>query len=714
MSDQYNQDKLNQDFQNASLGGNQSQQQQQQQQQQQNYFNPNQAQSFVPTGGYQQFQAYQPQQQYDAYNSGQGGYQPNFNNNRGGYNSRGGYQQYNNRGGYQQNQSYGGYQQQQYGGYQQQPYGGYQSYNPQASQPVQQPTGMSLADFEKQKSAQQSSLNKPVKKTLKLAPSSGIKLAKSGKKDDASATPPAASKESSPAPSVDEKKKPEAEVKEPKKEATVPPAASAEKPVKESTPTPKETTPVPAAKSKQSTPAATKASNSVAADAVAKEQEDEVDEEVVKDMFGGKDHVSIIFMGHVDAGKSTMGGNILYLTGSVDKRTVEKYEREAKDAGRQGWYLSWVMDTNKEERNDGKTIEVGKAYFETDKRRYTILDAPGHKMYVSEMIGGASQADVGILVISARKGEYETGFEKGGQTREHALLAKTQGVNKIVVVVNKMDDPTVNWSQERYNECTTKLGVFLKGIGYNKEDIIFMPVSGYTGAGLKERVPSADCPWYTGPSLLEFLDNMSTVHRKINGPFMLPISGKMKDMGTVVEGKIESGHIRKGGNLLMMPNKSPIEVITIYNETEQECDTAFSGEQVRLKIKGVEEEDLQPGYVLTSPKNPVKTVTKFEAQIAIVELKSILSNGFSCVMHLHTAIEEVTFVELKHKLEKGTNRKSKKPPAFAKKGMKIIAVLECNELVCAETYNDYPQLGRFTLRDQGTTIAIGKITKLLK
>ena len=249
------------------------------------------------------------------------------------------------------------------------------------------------------------------------------------------------------------------------------------------------------------------------ADALVKEQEDEIDEEVVKDMFGGKDHVSIIFMGHVDAGKSTMGGNILYLTGSVDKRTVEKYEREAKDAGRQGWYLSWVMDTNKEERNDGKTIEVGKAYFETDKRRYTILDAPGHKMYVSEMIGGASQADVGILVISARKGEYETGFEKGGQTREHALLAKTQGVNKIIVVVNKMDDSTVGWSKERYQECTTKLGAFLKGIGYAKDDIIYMPVSGYTGAGLKDRVDPKDCPWYDGPSLLEYLDNMDTMDR---------------------------------------------------------------------------------------------------------------------------------------------------------------------------------------------------------
>ncbi|OBA13651.1 uncharacterized protein OGAPODRAFT_17394 [Ogataea polymorpha] len=423
--------------------------------------------------------------------------------------------------------------------------------------------------------------------------------------------------------------------------------------------------------------------------------------------------MSIIFMGHVDAGKSTMGGNILYLTGAVDKRTVEKYEREAKEAGRQGWYLSWIMDTNKEERNDGKTIEVGKSYFETEKRRYTILDAPGHKLYISEMIGGASQADVGILVISARKGEYEAGFERGGQSREHAILAKTQGVNKLVVVINKMDDPTVNWSEERYNECISKLSAYLKGVGYQKNDVVFMPVSGYTGAGLKDRVKPEECPWYTGPSLLEFLDNMPLAARKINDPFMLPISGKMKDLGTVVEGKIESGHVKKGQQLLMMPNKIQVEVLTIYNETEAEVDTAVCGEQVRMKLKGVEEEDVSAGYVLSSTLNPVKTVTRFEAQIAIVELKSILSSGFSCVMHVHTAIEEVTFTKLLHHLQKGTNRKSKKPPAFAKQGMKIIAELETAMPVCLETYEDYPQLGRFTLRDQGQTIAIGKVTKLL-
>ena len=162
-----------------------------------------------------------------------------------------------------------------------------------------------------------------------------------------------------------------------------------------------------------------------------------------------KEHLNIVFMGHVDAGKSTMGGHILLLTGMVDKRTMEKYEREAKELGRESWYLSWALDLNSEERAKGKTTEYGRGYFETEKRRYTILDAPGHKNFVPSMIGGASQADVGVLVISARKGEFETGFERGGQTREHAMLSKTAGVKKLIMVINKMDDPTVEWSKER-------------------------------------------------------------------------------------------------------------------------------------------------------------------------------------------------------------------------------------------------------------------------
>lgn len=210
-----------------------------------------------------------------------------------------------------------------------------------------------------------------------------------------------------------------------------------------------------------------------------------------------KEHLNIVFIGHVDAGKSTTGGNLLYLCGTVDKRTMEKYEKEAKEAGRESWYLSWALDSTPQERAKGKTVEVGRAYFETAIRRYTILDAPGHKTYVPSMISGAAQADVAILVISARKGEFETGFEKGGQTREHIMLVKTAGVTKLVCAINKMDEPTVEWSKERYDEIKEKMIPFFKGAGFNpKTDVTFLPISGYKGSNLKEKVAKSVCPWW--------------------------------------------------------------------------------------------------------------------------------------------------------------------------------------------------------------------------
>ncbi|KAI2633046.1 hypothetical protein GGS26DRAFT_555096 [Hypomontagnella submonticulosa] len=452
------------------------------------------------------------------------------------------------------------------------------------------------------------------------------------------------------------------------------------------------------------------------ADAVANEQAADVDEETLKEIYG-KEHINIIFIGHVDAGKSTLGGSILYVTGMVDERTMDKYKREAKDLGRETWYLSWALDLTKEERSKGKTVEVGRGFFETEKRRYSILDAPGHKTYVPSMIGGASQADIGILVISARKGEYETGFEKGGQTREHAMLAKTQGVNKLVVVINKMDDPTVNWSEDRYKECTTKLATFLKGTGYNlKTDVFFMPIAAQQTLGIKDRIPKETCPWYDGPSLLEYLDNMQALERKTNAPFMMAISGKYRDMGTMVEGKIEAGVCKKGMSLIMMPNKEKVEIAALYGETEDEIQIAQCGDQVRIRLRGIEEDDISAGFVLCSPKRLVHNVSAFEAQIRILELKSILSAGFNCVLHVHSAVEEVTFAALLHKLQKGTGRKSKVPPTHAKRGDSIIARMEVTGgagSVCVERFEDYPQMGRFTLRDQGQTIAIGKITKLI-
>lgn len=438
------------------------------------------------------------------------------------------------------------------------------------------------------------------------------------------------------------------------------------------------------------------------ADLVAQEQQADVDEDTLKDMYG-KEHVNVIFLGHVDAGKSTLGGSILYASGMVDERTMDKYKRESREAGRESWYLSWALDTTKEERLKGKTVEVGRGFFETEKRRYTILDAPGHKTFVPSMIGGASQADVGVLVISARKGEYETGFEKGGQTREHAMLAKTQGVNKLVIVVNKMDDPTVEWSETRFKECITKLSVFLRGVGYNpKTDLTYMPISAQTTVGIKNRVPKELAPWNDSPALLEYLDNMETLERKLSAPLMMPVAAKYRDLGTMIEGKIESGVLKKDIKYLLMPNRAEISIVALYGESEDEIPHATCGEQVRLRIKGVEEEDILPGFVLCSPRRPVHCVKAFEAQIKLLDIRSILSAGFGCVLHVHSASEEVVFSALLHKLEDKTFRKSRKPPGFAKKGDSIIARIEVtgSERVCVERFEDYAQLGRFTLRDQ--------------
>ena len=456
-------------------------------------------------------------------------------------------------------------------------------------------------------------------------------------------------------------------------------------------------------------------------DHIVKETKAAADAETLKDLFGSdgavpKQHLNVVFCGHVDAGKSTMGGQIMYLTGMVDKRTLEKYERDAKEAGRESWYLSWALDSTPQEREKGKTVEVGRAFFETERRRYTILDAPGHKGYVPSMISGAAQADVAVLVISARKGEFETGFERGGQTREHVVLAKTAGVQKLIVVINKMDEPTVQWDKSRYDDIMNKLNPFLKGTGFNvKTDVTYIPVSAYSGDNIKEKAPPSKASWYDGPPLIEFLDNMPLNDRNISAPLMMPISEKYKDMGTMVVGKIESGTIKLGDKLSLMPNKDNVEIMMIENELDEQVPHALCGDNVRLKLRGVDDDNVQVGFVLTDVKNPVKTVKQFEAQLAILDHKNIICAGYSAMMHVHTLAEEIQLNCLLHYYDKKTGRKSKKPPQFAKKGQKVVALLESSGgLVCVERFKDYPQLGRFTLRDEGKTIAIGKVTKLVE
>ncbi|CAK1355100.1 unnamed protein product [Cercospora beticola] len=647
------------------------------------------AASFTPGA-----QSFQPGQQYQQYGYGQ---------NYGGYPQYGGQQGYGQQ--YQQ-YGYGGQQNfQQYGqGYQQyqQPQG-QQAYVPpqQRQAPMIAKRGEALpsggqqpAAAAKPAAAKPANGTAPVKTLSLSAADTGaaapkVEKAAGGAKVLSLGTPAAA-----PAPA--EKPAPkEAPAKAAPEAGNKVAAAKAVEKTGEAAPSSGNTSPVASGRSSPSR-AETKA-EARRVELAAEEQAKEVDE--------------------ADLREITLGGSILYATGMVDERTMDKYKRDAKDMGRESWYLSWALDQTKEERAQGKTVEVGRGFFETEKRRYSILDAPGHKTFVPNMVSGASQADVGVLVISARKGEYETGFERGGQTREHAVLAKTQGINKLVIAVNKMDDVTVQWSEERFKECITKLTTFLKGLGYNpKTDLTFLPVSAQTTVGIKDRVPKDVAPWNDQPSLLEFLDNMQSLERKLTAPFMMPIAAKYRDLGTMIEGKIEAGILKKENKYLMMPNRAEIQISALYGETEDEIPHATSGDQVRLRIKGVEEEDIAPGFVLCSPKRPVHCVNQFEAQIRLLELKSIISAGFNCVLHVHSATEEVTFAALLHKLEPKTNRKSKKPPGFAKQGMNIIARLQVTGgagSVCVERFEDYPQLGRFTLRDQGNTIAIGKITKLI-
>lgn len=428
-----------------------------------------------------------------------------------------------------------------------------------------------------------------------------------------------------------------------------------------------------------------------------------------------KENINVVFIGHVDAGKSTIGGQIMYLSGMVDKRTLEKYEKEAKELNRESWFLSWALDTSNEERAKGITVECGRGYFETPQRRFTILDAPGHKNFVPSMISGATQADVAILVVSARKGEFETGFEKGGQTREHATLVKTLGIKRLIVAINKMDEPSVKWSKERYDEILDKLLPFLKSSGYNiQKEVTCIPISGFTGLNIKERIPESVCPWIGDtPSLLNYLDTMPSLDRKLDAPVIMQVTGKCKDMGTMADGKIECGTVAKGANLIVMPTRQPVEVLAIYIE-DAEVKTARAGDNCRLKLKGVEEDEIVTGYVLCDPAKPVKAATAFVAHIQIRDIRNIMAPGFKAVMHIHSASEEVTIAALIAEVDRKTNQRTSRKPMFAKNGDSVIVAIECLHPVCMEAFDDLASLGRFSLRDEGKTIAMGKILEITK
>ncbi|XP_036727433.1 HBS1-like protein isoform X4 [Balaenoptera musculus] len=427
---------------------------------------------------------------------------------------------------------------------------------------------------------------------------------------------------------------------------------------------------------------------------------------------GGKQLLNLVVIGHVDAGKSTLMGHLLYLLGNVNKRTMHKYEQESKKAGKASFAYAWVLDETGEERERGVTMDVGMTKFETETKVIILMDAPGHKDFIPNMITGAAQADVAVLVVDASRGEFEAGFETGGQTREHGLLVRSLGVTQLAVAVNKMDQ--VNWQQERFQEITGKLGHFLKQAGFKESDVAFIPTSGLSGENLITRSQSSELTkWYKGLCLLEQIDSFKPPRRSVDKPFRLCVSDVFKDQGSgfCVTGKIEAGYIQTGDRLLAVP---PNETCTAKGITlhDEPVDWAAAGDHVSLTLVGMDVIKINVGCIFCGPKEPIKVCTRFRARILIFNIEIPITKGFPVLLHYQTVSEPAVVKRLISVLNKSTGEVTKKKPKLLTKGQNALVELQTQRPVALELYKDFKELGRFMLRYSGSTIAAGVVTEV--
>ncbi|MHA1908046.1 MAG: translation elongation factor EF-1 subunit alpha [Candidatus Thorarchaeota archaeon] len=427
-----------------------------------------------------------------------------------------------------------------------------------------------------------------------------------------------------------------------------------------------------------------------------------------------KEHLNLVVIGHVDHGKSTMTGRLLYETGAVDERTFQQHKAEAEKLGRPSWAWAFALDRLKEERERGLTIDIAFFKFLTDKYYYTIIDAPGHKDFIKNMITGASQADVAMLVVSAKKGEFEAGVGPGGQTKEHAYLAMTLGVPSLIVAINKVDDESVKYSEDRYNEVKDEVGDFLAGIGYKKEDTPFIPTSALSAANLKERTKDLT-PWYDGPCLLEALDMVALPPKPTDKPLRVPINDvySIKGVGTVPVGRVETGIMKAGQKVMFMPPAKEGEVKSIEMHHEM-MDQAVPGDNIGFNIRGIERKDLGRGDVAGPVDKPPTVVSDYTGQIMVIQHPTAITVGYTPVIHAHTAQVACRFDKLLKKLDQRSGQVIEENPDFVKKGESMHAVLVPLKPMVIETYKDIPQLGRFAVRDMGMTVAVGVVLKVTK
>jgi elongation factor 1-alpha len=424
-----------------------------------------------------------------------------------------------------------------------------------------------------------------------------------------------------------------------------------------------------------------------------------------------KPHLNLVVIGHIDHGKSTTVGHLFSLTGAVDERTAKTYEEEAKKLGRETFKFAWVLDKLKEERERGMTIDVAYLKFETPKYQFTIIDAPGHRDFVKNMITGASQSDAAILLVSAKRGEFEAGIGAGGQTKEHAFLAYTLGVNQLVVAINKMDDASVNWNEERYNELKDEMTRILKMSGFNPAKIHFVPTSGWTGDNLAKR--SEHMPWYKGPTLFEALDEMEVPAKPTTKPLRIPIQDiyTITGIGSVPVGRVETGILKEGDELIFMPGKVKGQCKSIESH-HVNVKQALPGDNIGFNVRGISKKDVHRGDIAGHVANPPTVAREFIGRIIVIHHPTAIAAGYSPVLHSNTGQISCRFKELVAKLDSRTGQIVEQNPSFLKTGDGAIVKFEPIQPIAIETYKEFPELGRFAVRDMGTTVAAGIVTEI--
>ncbi|RJX49511.1 translation elongation factor EF-1 subunit alpha [Halonotius pteroides] len=410
-------------------------------------------------------------------------------------------------------------------------------------------------------------------------------------------------------------------------------------------------------------------------------------------------HQNLAIIGHVDHGKSTLVGRLLYETGSVPEHVIEQHKEEAEEKGKGGFEFAYVMDNLAEERERGVTIDIAHQEFDTDEYNFTIVDCPGHRDFVKNMITGASQADNAVLVVAADDGVAP-------QTREHVFLARTLGINELIIGVNKMD--LVDYGESKYEEVKDEVGDLLNQVRFDTEKAKFIPISAFEGDNIAEA--SDNTGWYSGDTLLEALNDLPEVEPPTDAPLRLPIQDvyTISGIGTVPVGRIETGTMEPGNNVSFQPSDVGGEVKTVEMHHE-EVPSAGPGDNVGFNVRGIGKDDIRRGDVCGPADDPPSVAETFQAQLVVMQHPSVITSGYTPVFHAHTAQVACTIESLDQKLDPSTGEVAEENPDFIQSGDAAIVTVRPQKPLSLEPSGEIPELGSFAVRDMGQTIAAGKV-----